>query len=502
MSNDMLILLIILAVYLIAVLIIYPYKLFKTKSRWVSWILLIWIGVMAASLFNLDISSAISKWIQEYFYIPPQITIDEYGVKNIHSTDTIISNLFNRRLAMILFLLGVYFLLNLVLIFPVTYFMKRKQGWIRPLILSIIPTVLLISYFSYLDFEFSSLKQLILGKPEGRLIAATDMGNKTIVKYLISHGYDVNHRNSNQNDSLFFAIRNNDVSMVRLLLQYSLNSSNKNAGLHEAVGFHKDTAIVMMLVEKGADIKSIVAGKSLLMNTFNREDKPLVEFLVNHGVDLQARDTLVKGSWPFFKNGGKTALHYIAYDSHPAILEYMLKQAPELINAQDDAGNTPLMDNLDSYKLPQNAIMLINQGADINLCNKEGASPLYWALYEGKFDIASTLFDKGAYWKVTTKKGISITEEVLSHCSTDFIEYYLKKTGYGINQKDKNGKTPLFYAIEGRNLEAVKYLIAHGANAKIKDKKGKGLLSFDDECWNEKDRREMLRILGEAGATY
>jgi hypothetical protein len=48
----------------------------------------------------------------------------------------------------------------------------------------------------------------------------------------------------------------------------------------------------------------------------------------------------------------------------------------------------------------------------------------------------------------------------------------------------------------------VKYLIAHGANAKIKDKKGKGLLSFDDECWDEKDRRELLQILGEAGATY
>ena len=50
-----------------------------------------------------------------------------------------------------------------------------------------------------------------------------------------------------------------------------------------------------------------------------------------------------------------------------------------------------------------------------------------------------------------------------------------------VNEKDKNGYTPLHFAVQSGKLDIVKYLLQNGANKKAKDSKGKTPLDLSTE---------------------
>jgi serine/threonine protein kinase len=82
---------------------------------------------------------------------------------------------------------------------------------------------------------------------------------------------------------------------------------------------------------------------------------------------------------------------------------------------------------------------LIERGADINIRNKMGQTPLYYAIRGDNTDIAKSLIEKGA----------------------------------DINNRDQMGQTPLYYAINEGNTIIVIILIEKGADINIRDSIGR-----------------------------
>ena len=163
---------------------------------------------------------------------------------------------------------------------------------------------------------------------------------------------------------------------------------------------------------------------------------------------------------------------------------------------------------------------LLEMGANPNICNRGGISPLHLLAEKGRVDIMAVLLDNGA--DIEAKDGHGCTPLFYT------FEYYPQATkflierGADIEARNSNGETPLFYAVSRRirldlewneddedeadddefedtddsDLEtkpcAVRFLIEHGANVNVRNNAGKTPLDLAVEE-GDAELIEMLR---------
>lgn len=77
------------------------------------------------------------------------------------------------------------------------------------------------------------------------------------------------------------------------------------------------------------------------------------------------------------------------------------------------------------------------------------------------------------------------------------VQFYVDN-GVDVNAQDGSGATPLHYAVRGRNLEAVKILLAAGADPNIKDRED--LTPFDNSFGRGGMLLEVIEMLLQYGA--
>lgn len=169
-----------------------------------------------------------------------------------------------------------------------------------------------------------------------------------------------------------------------------------------------------------------------------------------------------------------------------------------------------------SIQGPKIIEMLIDKGADINIADKNGVTPLMVAAELGMGGF-SLLMDKGAKVNVTDKEGKTPLMYAMGNRGYGAARDLLKK-GAEINAKDKAGQTALFYAIERaqddpfhfihddqkkkakesklRYVELVQFLIDKGADVNVKDKEGETALKIS----KLRGRPEIVALLKKAGA--
>lgn len=125
-------------------------------------------------------------------------------------------------------------------------------------------------------------------------------------------------------------------------------------------------------IKKGADVNRLDEfGSTPLMNAIIAEyaDIKIVKMLIGNGADVNAKDTVQ--CW--------TPLHFAVREGHFDIVKLLLESGA-VIDAQDAFGNTPLIEAVMSFKGdPQIIEILLAYGADKNIKNKEGVSPLILA---------------------------------------------------------------------------------------------------------------------------
>ncbi|KAI7758970.1 hypothetical protein LZL87_009965 [Fusarium oxysporum] len=131
------------------------------------------------------------------------------------------------------------------------------------------------------------------------------------------------------------------------------------------------------------------------------------------------------------------------------ILGLLLDCSPEMINAQDQYGNTPLhytAKNYSNYGQKHTAIFqyLCDKGADSSILNKKGETALHsQCSYDGGLPIDTTAI-----------------EILLDH-------------GAKVTDKNNYGNTPLHLAVKNlENLDAIVFLLDHGADIRVKNLKG------------------------------
>ena len=203
-------------------------------------------------------------------------------------------------------------------------------------------------------------------------------------------------------------------------------------------------------------------------------------------------------------------LHIAAYNHDHEILKIMFKWMPYDINVIDvESGSTPIfyaireksrveIEEENELRRKITVQLLIDNGANVNIINNDGSTPLFLAVQYGLTEIVQLLIDSGA--NVNHKSSLLHTAAYKN--DHKMLKILLKWKPYDINVIDEvSGSTPLFYAIQsrGRGLKqkiTVQILIDGGANINfVKDSGNSPLISAAHE-----GLVEIVQLLIDSGA--
>ncbi|KAJ3642022.1 hypothetical protein Zmor_028486 [Zophobas morio] len=352
--------------------------------------------------------------------------------------------------------------------------------------------------------------------------------NRDVIKLLIEKGIDVNVQDGNGKTALLFACRYGVYENAEVLLNSgaSINMVDKDKmnALHYALRSRKHNPnVVKLLIEKGIDVNVQDGnGKTALLLAGENGVYETAEMLLNSGASLNIVDNdkmnalhYASQSWKDNRDviklmiekgidvnvqdgNGKTALQLACKNGDYGIAKKLLNSGASINNVDKDKMNAlhyaseSSKDNRDVIKL------LIEKGIDVNVQNGNGKTALQLACKSGVYENAEVLLNSGASINMVDKDKMN----ALNYASQswkdnrDVIKLMIEK-GIDVNVQDGNGKTALQLACLNGDYEIAKKLLSSGASINIVDKDKMNALHYASESW--KDNRDVIKLLIEKG---
>jgi ankyrin len=266
-------------------------------------------------------------------------------------------------------------------------------------------------------------------------------GKKEVVRALLQKGVDVNVPQIDGTTALHWAVRADDLEMTDLLLRAGARASATNrdgATPMQLASLNGSAAMIGRLLKAGVDANAPLSssGDTALMLAARTGKAEAVKLLLDSGAKVDARE-----SW-----GDTTALMWAVAEGNHAVVRLLIDHGADVnlrsrfVPSATGRGfegatpvaaraNQPAEDNSSGSLTPlmfaaregdlESARMLVAAGADINVRGGDGKDALGLAVFNGGYDVASFLIDNHA----------------------------------NVNQADAQRFTPLFWAVDRRNME-------------------------------------------------
>lgn len=170
-------------------------------------------------------------------------------------------------------------------------------------------------------------------------------------------------------------------------------------------------------------------------------------------------------------------------------------QAGADINGRDAQGRTAAMAATHNNQI-DTLRALIQAGADINIRDNRSDNPFLYASAEGLFEIVQLTIEAKADTKLTNRFGGTALIPACERGHVEIVETLLTRTDVDVNHVNRLGWTALLEAIVlsnggERHQRIVQLLVDHGADMRIADKDGITPL----EHANKRGYTEIVRIL-------
>jgi ankyrin repeat protein len=265
-------------------------------------------------------------------------------------------------------------------------------------------------------------------------------GNKDALRTLMQRKADVNAPQVDGTTALHWAVRADDLQTVDLLIRAGakVSAANREGATPMLLAAQNGNGVIIeKLIKAGADPNAPLSkfGDTALMMASRTGKVDGVKVLLDNGAQVNTKE-----SW-----GDTTALMWAVSEGYPAVVKLLIDRGAD-VNARSKfvpsatgrgfEGATPtdakpnqpeqhasglltaLMFAAREGDL-ESARLLVTAGADINVRGGDGKDALGLAIFNGSYDVASFLVDKGA----------------------------------NVNQADAQRFTPLFWAVDHRNME-------------------------------------------------
>ncbi len=316
-----------------------------------------------------------------------------------------------------------------------------------------------------------------LSQENSRKLLATLNKEEVVFRdvYKICHDLQYHYRDF-LSDMLGTILVNNHKYLFGLILDWEFMSEDRMFPMQLALKYD-NTEFVKVALKKGYD--------------YNEED-------IN-GMNMVHSAVLFDSI-----NSLQMILNYDAYQDY----------IPELINAQDDYGSTPLHIAA-QFKKNDILNLLLEKEAKLNIQDLAGKTPLFLACEYGNLDALDKLINKGADLNIKTSSDHSALHACIFSKYKLEIAEKLISAGAKTNQVDRNSNTPLMalkakinYDIQDR-IEVAKedkQLLELFENSFLKMKHDEiinmpaiDLLLGDDCCDENYNPDEVFPKLGESG---
>jgi ankyrin repeat protein len=197
--------------------------------------------------------------------------------------------------------------------------------------------------------------------------------------------------------------------------------------------------------------------------TYAKNDQEIDEILKERKFDINNRD----------RRNGDTPL-LVAIDANNVIAVRRLLERGADPTLRDKNGFTPIQvaaTRKKDFKILD--LLLANDKVDINDGGQSGYTVLHWAVATSDVTTVRFLLSKGANPNVADQNGATPLH-VAAYCAgtTDVLGLILINKQVDINGRDKNGQTALHFAVRGNRVDNVRYLLENGADRTIRDQNG------------------------------
>jgi ankyrin repeat protein len=280
------------------------------------------------------------------------------------------------------------------------------------------------------------------------------------------------------------AILENRTEIVSFLVEHGANMEVKIeikdldfTALHLAVNM-KNPEIVKYLIEKGADIEAMVndSDETALYRAVSQGQTNIAKILVENGATIEAR------SWT-----GMTALHWAIDTNHLETVQYLLEVGAD-VNAKGYYGNTAL--HFASFFGEEH-----DDGPGLDTTNGI-ISPSHLARPKDLVETVKLLKEHGANVNERNKDGETPLHLVCSMGRFEVVKYLIAVGNCCLETCDNHGRTALHVASCFNDVDVVKYLVQNNAALETRDDLGCTALHLASAM----GKTEVVKCLSEKGA--
>jgi len=360
------------------------------------------------------------------------------------------------------------------------------------------------------------------------LIYAIHNENLRIVKYLLECKADLQDVNNNL-DVVHFLIKNhndNNFEILKLLVDGGLDIDKKDEYGQTLLTYGllvNNTPVIHYLMAKGASIDNVNNHIKSISNIILSDNLDLLEFLMDHQLNINKKD--VDGNTPLIYSVCALNLQITKYLlEHGAsphdinykvlkglidksikkdcldILELLMTYQLNINDIKDDIDNTILMYAVQKAENTKIIQFLLDHGADINHSNYYYCTALSYGFYYNcnNEKILEYLIDHGADISSIHNNVQVLKPFILKTQHLSLLQKLVDKN-LNVNGIDKEGNTILMYAILAQNESMVNYLIDIGANVNHKNRQEYTPLIYALHPKN--GNKEIIKSLLDHGAT-
>ena len=301
------------------------------------------------------------------------------------------------------------------------------------------------------------------------LMEASIMGHEKVVNALIDAGAEIDFKSNSGVSALWLASGENKLNVMKTLLKKNADSSvtrsdGITALMTAAVAGHVDA--VKLLLEDGADPLAVDAdGLTALMNAAEKGATDVIKILVEAADSADFVNTM--------STTGFNALIIASAHGHTDSVKYLINEAKADVNLVHENQVTALMYAAASGHVDVMKVLLEDGKVDINAVHTNGGSALVEACTAGASEAITFLIENGADYNIIDNDGVTPLMAIAAQGDIKGVNTVLdalkndkdaKQLTAHINLFSYSGGSAVMFAAAGGHTEAAKVLINLGAD--------------------------------------